>query len=99
MSAVRFRLVVPALLLLSACGDDAAPEAEQGGAASGEILPGSLSDDMIPTDSLRSQGPQIVEQPASAATGGAAVFGTAAPAGDAAAEAAEPAPAAEPDLA
>jgi hypothetical protein len=97
MSAVRFRLVAPALvLLLSACGGDAASDAEQGGSASGEVLPGSISDDMIPIDSLRSQGPQIVERPASAASGSP---DSTASEGDAAAGAVEAEPAAEPEAA
>ena len=98
MSVKRLPLVVPALvLLLSACGDDAAPEAAQGGSASGEVLPGSISDDMIPTDALRSQGPQIIEAPASAASGAPGAGETAAPAGEEAAVEAEPA--AEPEAA
>jgi hypothetical protein len=76
MSGMRAAIIAPvAVLLLAACGEDAAPEAAQGGAASGEVLPGSISDDMIPTDALRSQGPQIVETPTSAASGAVAPEG------------------------
>lgn len=94
MSAVRLAIIAPvAVLLLAACGEDAAPETAQGGAASGEVLPGSISDDMIPTDALRSQGPQIVETPASAASGAAVAES------EEAADAAEPVVAAEPEAA
>lgn len=57
------------LLLLSACTDDAAP-VEVGGSASGDILPASVSDAMIPTDTLQSQPPLMAPEPA--ASGAAA---------------------------
>lgn len=52
----RQRLVAAALfaVLLSACNDDAGP-AE--GKLSGEVLEGTISDDMLPLDRLRSQAP------------------------------------------
>ncbi|MCK0129206.1 hypothetical protein [Erythrobacter sp. F6033] len=48
------------LALLAACGDpEPAGETatEQGGAATGEVLGGSISDDMIPLDQLTSTSP------------------------------------------
>jgi len=48
-------LLLPAALMLSACGSDSTVESREG--AAGEILPGSASDAMIPLDSLRSQAP------------------------------------------
>ena len=47
---------LPALLLaLAGCGND--DRAQMGKTAQGEILPGSVSDAMLPLDSLRSQPP------------------------------------------
>ncbi len=43
------------LLLLSACGKSSAPQA--GATASGEILPGSVSDAMLETDRSQAQAP------------------------------------------
>lgn len=63
MSFVCLRRVAPlAVLLLAACGDAASDQAD-GATATGEILPASLSDDMIPTDTLRSQAPHVQETP------------------------------------
>lgn len=44
-------------LVLGACDQQGAAPAEQGGAASGEVLPGSVSDAMIPLEQLESQAP------------------------------------------
>lgn len=49
-------------LLLAGCGDQTATPAEQGGAASGEVLPGSVSDAMIPLEQLESQAPLAPRQ-------------------------------------
>jgi len=56
-------LLLPALVLASACGEDA-PErsADDGREATGEVLGGSISDDMLPLDQLQSQSPPIREQ-------------------------------------
>jgi hypothetical protein len=53
------RLIVPALLalLLSGCGGDEAKKAGGAGTAQGEVLPGSVSDAMIPLDQVKSQAP------------------------------------------
>lgn len=52
------RAPILALALLAAgCGDEAAAPAEQGGAASGEVLAGSVSDAMIPLGQLESEAP------------------------------------------
>jgi len=53
-------LTLPILLLVTACEDTAEPDAptnEQGGEVTGDVLGGSISDDMIPLDELRSQSP------------------------------------------
>ena len=45
-------------LLLAACGDEPAPAVEEGEReASQEVLEGTISDDMIPLDELRSTAP------------------------------------------
>jgi hypothetical protein len=53
------RLIAPALLalLLTGCGGDEAKKAEGAGTAQGEVLPGSVSDAMIPLDQVKSQAP------------------------------------------
>ena len=50
-------LALALALLAAACGDEAAAPAEQGGAASGEVLAGSVSDAMIPLGQLESEAP------------------------------------------
>lgn len=59
------RLAVPfaAVLLLGACDYFGTPTADSEGDASGEVLPGSVSDAMIPTDDLTSQPPSLAVQP------------------------------------
>jgi hypothetical protein len=70
-------LIVP-LLALSACGQDKPKES----AASGEILPGSVSDAMLPEDRLTSQPPlaPMAARPGKEMTTGAAAEASAAPA-------------------
>lgn len=48
--------------LLAACDDKPAATAEEGGAASGEVLAGSISDAMIPLEQLSSQAPLAPRQ-------------------------------------
>ena len=52
-------VAAPALLALSACGDEAAGPIsnETGGEAAGEILGGTISDEMIPLEELTSTSP------------------------------------------
>jgi hypothetical protein len=69
----RPRSVLPAaaLLLLGACDYFGGTSADTtDGEATGEVLPGSIDDAMIPTDDLTSQPPPLVQP-----TGGAAVSG------------------------
>lgn len=55
-------LAAPLFLALSACGDDAEPVVEDDGReASGEVLEGTISDEMLPLDQVRSQ-PPLLEQ-------------------------------------
>ncbi|MCL6250881.1 hypothetical protein M3P36_07485 [Altererythrobacter sp. KTW20L] len=72
MTAPRLSYLAPAaalLVLLAACTDDA-PVEETGGSASGEILPGSISDEMIASDTLQSQPPLMADEPRSTGTAG-----------------------------
>lgn len=83
---MRFRslvLLVAGPLALSACQDEApleenADEADR--AAKGEVLGGTISDDMIPLDRLRSQSPPVADVPAASQGGGAADQAPSAPA-------------------
>ena len=98
----RFATLVILPLLLAACGGgDAEPVADDGQGARGEVLGGTISDDMIPLDQLTSHSPPQAE-----AAGGASADGGAGEdaAPDAApdtqpdeAEAADAAPDPEPD--
>lgn len=52
-----------ALLVLAGCGDlGGSTPAEEGAAASGEVLAGSVSDAMIPLEQLESQAPLAPRQ-------------------------------------
>lgn len=86
-------LAVP-LLLLAACGDEGEVSTENDGReASGEVLEGSISDAMLPTDQVRSQAPQRAPDPAAPASGDTEAV--AAEEGEAGADTAEAALAAE----
>lgn len=55
----RWALVAP-LLVLAACQDEApVDETRAGAGAEGQVLGGTISDDMIPLDTLRSQSPPL----------------------------------------
>ena len=54
MIAKRLFLALPAFALLAACGGDAPAD---GRAASGEVLEGTISDEMLPVDRVRSEPP------------------------------------------
>ncbi len=57
-------LILPALLL-SACGDDTSTPAAKGDerTASGEVLEGTISDAMLPLDTVTSQPPLLKLEP------------------------------------
>ena len=64
----RFALAALPLALLAACQDDAAPAGDDNG-ASGEVLEGTINDDMLPLDEVRSQPPLLEPRSTSASTG------------------------------
>ncbi|MGE5721401.1 MAG: hypothetical protein ACM3YM_02985 [Sphingomonadales bacterium] len=75
---VRSILAVAALALLAACGDK--PSENDSRSASGEVLEGTISDAMLPLDTVRSQPPLAEPETAaraSAAATDAAVAGEA----------------------
>jgi hypothetical protein len=55
MTVTRLFLALPALALLAACGGNA--PADDGRAASGDVLEGTISDAMLPVDRVRSEPP------------------------------------------
>lgn len=54
-------LALGALLALSACGEKAPESAEERKTAAGEVLGGSISDAMLPLDTVTSQSPPLRE--------------------------------------
>ena len=74
--------VAKCALGMTACGDDAAEAPAEGDerGARGEVLGGTISDDMIPLDRLRSQSPPVADAPAVAQGAGAADQAPSAPA-------------------
>lgn len=93
-------LAVSALALGACDSSDPAQTAPGGARAEGEVLGGTISDEMIPLDELRSQSPPLRPAPESGATGAPAAAGAASEVEDeeAAEEPAEeaPEPSAEP---
>lgn len=60
----RFAMVLCAVSLLGACGDDPAPASgELAAAAQGDVQKGSISDAMIATDGLTSAAPTLEVTP------------------------------------
>lgn len=58
MSALRLALILSVPLALAACGSGGAEKKQKDQrTAAGEILPGSVSDAMLPYDTVRSQPP------------------------------------------
>ena len=56
---IRPLALLATTLILAACDDDPelAPETEEASGAQGEILGGTISDEMLPLDTLQSQAP------------------------------------------
>ncbi|HEX9807188.1 MAG TPA: hypothetical protein VGA34_09850 [Alteraurantiacibacter sp.] len=70
---IRCLTSIAALSLLAACGDDAPqPESDDARTASGEVLEGTISDAMLPVETLKSQPPLARPSP-DATSAGAAV--------------------------
>ncbi len=92
----RLAAPVAAILLLGACDYFGGTTSEEVVDASGEVMSGSVSDAMIPTDDLTSQPPALAIQPgeAGAAAAGIDAADSAQPAADGAS--AEPAAEAAP---
>ena len=86
-------LILPAALmlpmLLAACSQEPAPAQDNGRAAAGEVLEGSISDEMIAYDRLRSQPPLAELQPGEEGAAPEAAATPGDPAGDAAVPAGE----------
>ena len=61
MTDKRLLLALPALALLAACGGEKTPSNDSR-SASGEVLEGTISDEMVPVDRVRSEPP--LEDPA-----------------------------------
>jgi hypothetical protein len=59
---VSLAFALPLALAATGCTEEAAPPAEQGGKAAGEVLGGSISDAMIPLEQLESQAPLAPRQ-------------------------------------
>ncbi len=60
----RASTILPMLVLLAACsGGNSTREEGGAGEAEGEVLGGSISDEMLPLDSLKSQSPPLKAVP------------------------------------
>jgi hypothetical protein len=62
-------VLLPALIVASACSEDAPERTDDAREATGEVLGGSISDDMLPLDQLQSQSPPIREERTVTVTG------------------------------
>lgn len=60
----RSAVILPAILVLAACGSDPSPSADGANTVSGEVLEGSISDAMLPLDTVQSQSPPLEKAPA-----------------------------------
>ena len=92
---------LPLVLLLAACGGDGGKGGEERGTAAGEVLGGSITDDMLPLDTVTSESPPMREtgESTSAASSDRPSAGPSAPASEAADTPAEPAAAPDADAA
>ena len=72
-----YMLIAGLALPLAACGDDPSPSAPtgSGSGAQGELLGGSISDEMLPLDQVRSQAPSMGETGEAGEGGGPASGG------------------------
>ncbi len=60
---IRISALAALCVVLAACGDDPAPGEQEDASrdARGEVLGGTISDDMLPLDTVRSQSPPLVK--------------------------------------
>lgn len=70
ISAKRAALAALSLAALTACEQSAETDVPAGKRAAGEVLGGTISDEMIPLDELRSQSPPMRVVPADGADDG-----------------------------
>lgn len=69
LALTRFLAPLVPLALLAACGGDSADEGD-GRSATGEVLEGTISDDMLPLDQLQSEPPLLEPERAARPAGG-----------------------------
>lgn len=93
MRGLRISLL-PALALLAACGEQTPERTDDAREAEGEVLGGTISDEMLPLDQLRSQSPILRDAPSAPVEDSEAEAGDSADGDDGAAPA-QPAPASE----
>lgn len=86
MPPLRLALILIAPLALAACGSGADKKQKDQRTAAGEILPGSVSDAMLPYDTVRSQPPLAPKETGKPGAKSAAVNDAEAPAEGAPAE-------------
>ena len=92
MRIAPIALILASALALTACEEESAPDAEPvetGGEAAGDVLEGTISDDMLPLEELTSTSPPAER---SASSNGASSSGESATAPAAPEPAGEPAP-------
>jgi hypothetical protein len=63
LALTRFLAPLVPLALLAACGDEPAADGD-GRSASGQILEGTISDDMLPLDKVQSEPPLLAPEKA-----------------------------------
>lgn len=61
MALTRFLAPLVPLALLAACGDEPAADGD-GRSASGQVLEGTISDDMLPLDKVQSEPPLLAPE-------------------------------------
>lgn len=83
MKSARPGLLLALALLASACGDETSGSVAEGEEAVGEVLGGTISDEMIPLEQLTSQPPPLPRATASAGDGGSGAERPAAAQGEA----------------
>jgi hypothetical protein len=88
----RLAVVLPVVLALGGCGSDPAPGTDGGGTASGEVLEGSISDAMLPVDTVQSQSPPLEKTPSDAGGSAGDAADNSAEASELTPETEEPAP-------